>query len=58
MKRYRVTYYFDEEFEVEASNEGEADDKAYALLRDFTNMIPSETEIDCLDEEDEDGESM
>lgn len=54
MKRYRVTYYFDEEFEVEAEDEREADDKTYAMLKAFTNMIPNETEVECLDEEEDD----
>lgn len=52
MKRYRVTIYFSEIYEVEASDEQEAQDKADMYLKNFNGiLIPDEYEVECLDEE-------
>nr|WP_300788515.1 hypothetical protein [uncultured Acetatifactor sp.] len=52
MKRYRVTIYFSEIYEVDAGDEQEARDKADMYLKNFNSIpIPDEYEVECLDEE-------
>lgn len=52
MKRYRVTIYFSEMYEVIADDEQEAQDKADIYLKNFSSIpIPDEYEVECLDEE-------
>ena len=51
MKRYRVTVYFSEIYEVIADDEQEAQDKADMYLRNFNSIpVPDEYEVECLDE--------
>lgn len=53
MARYRVTFYFDEVFEVDAESESEAEDKAYERLKNHpTRMCYNEVEIENLEEDD------
>ena len=52
LKRYRVTIYFSEIYEVEAGDEQEAQHKADRYLKNFNGIpIPDEYEEECLDEE-------
>ena len=52
LKRYRVTIYFSEIYEVNAEDEQEAQDKADMYLKNFSDIpIPDEYEVECLDEE-------
>lgn len=51
-KRYKVTMYFSEIYEVEASDENEAQRKAENEYQGMNvRMIPDEIEVKCLDEE-------
>ena len=52
MKRYRVTIYFSEIYEVDASDEQDAQDKADMYLKDLNSIpVPDGYEMECLDEE-------
>lgn len=52
MKRYRVTIYFSEVYEVDAVDEQEARGKADMYLKNFNSIpIPDEYEVECLEEE-------
>lgn len=52
MKRYRVTIYFSEVYEVDAGDEQEARDKADMYFKNCNIIpIPDEYEVECLDEE-------
>ena len=51
MKRYRVTIYFSEMYEVDAENKQEARDKADRCLENFNGIpIPDEYEVECFEE--------
>lgn len=52
LKRYRVTIYFSEVYEIIADGNQEAQDKADMYLRNFNSIpIPDGYDVECLDEE-------
>lgn len=57
MSRYRVTFYFVDEYEVEADNEDKAVALAYKMCRQHFYPIVDEQEIECLDGDTENEEA-
>lgn len=52
MKRYQVTIYFSEIYEVDASDEQDAQEKADMYLKNLNSTpIPDGYEVECLEEE-------
>lgn len=50
--KYAVTIYFSQCYEVEASNEAEAERKAHDRFRNMNCLpIPDDYEVECLEEE-------
>lgn len=52
MRKYRVTIYFSEIYEVDAENEENAKEKADKKLGNLNVIpLPDDYEVECLDEE-------